>query len=273
MAREENQRLYPPSFAETRAYYGITPFMPERLPGENELPYSDGANVETERHGIQSRLLVDPLHLAWYDRDFFAGVNNFVYFSDSQIMNNDFRGPDVYVVMDVPRRERKSWVAWENDGRVPDVVVELLSISTAHIDKGEKMFVYRDRMRLPEYFWFDPYNAEDFAGFRRTFVNGQYEYLPIKPAPNGALYSERMGLYLTPWYGTILDAETTWLRWADTNGVLLPTGVELAEEKQREAEQAQREATQARKNAEQAEQKAQELEALLAQYRQQFGEL
>ena len=273
MAREEEPRLYPPSLAETRAYYGITPAIPLRLPGEDELPYSDGENLETDRHALQSRLLIEPLYAAWQDRNFFAGGNNFVYFSDSQVMNNDFRGPDVYVVMDVPRRERKSWVAWENDGRVPDVVVELLSVSTAHIDKGEKMFVYRDRMRLPEYFWFDPFDADDWAGFRRTLIGKRHEYIPIQPNADGAMFSERTGLYLVRWHGIHQDVEATWLRWADADGKLLPTANEIAEQAQYEAKQAQREAEQAQRETEQAQQKTRELETLLAKYRAQFGDI
>jgi Uma2 family endonuclease len=38
------------------------------------------------------------------------------------------------VVLDVPRRERKSWVVWEEE-KAPDVVIELLSESTAKKDK------------------------------------------------------------------------------------------------------------------------------------------
>ena len=39
----------------------------------------------------------------------------FLYFSKTQAKNNDFRGPDVFVVMNTSRRERKSWVVWEED--------------------------------------------------------------------------------------------------------------------------------------------------------------
>jgi len=88
----------------------------------------------------------------------------FVYYSLEQARNQDFKGPDVFVVLVVPRRERKSWVVWE-EGKGPDVVIELLSNSTAEHDKTAKKQTYQNRLRVPEYFWFDPFNPEDLAGF------------------------------------------------------------------------------------------------------------
>jgi Uma2 family endonuclease len=56
-------------------------------------------------------------------------------------------------------------VCWEEE-KTPDVVIELLSDSTAEADKGEKKLISQNRMRVPEYFWYDPFNSEDRAGFR-----------------------------------------------------------------------------------------------------------
>jgi hypothetical protein len=66
----------------------------------------------------------------------------FVYFSQLQVKRNDFRGPDVFVALDVERKERKSWVAWEEGGRLPDVVIELTSDSTRHVDHVDKKRTY-----------------------------------------------------------------------------------------------------------------------------------
>nr|WP_322505530.1 hypothetical protein [Chroococcidiopsis cubana] len=44
-----------------------------------------------------------------------------------------------FVALDVDgSRERQGWVVWEEDGRYPDVIVELLSPSTAKVDRGVK---------------------------------------------------------------------------------------------------------------------------------------
>jgi hypothetical protein len=110
------------------------------LPGQDELPSEDGEHMETGFHDAQDALLKDTLIEAWAERlDFFVAGNMFVYFSEQQIRSNDFRGPDVFVVLDVEAKGRKSWVAWEEGGRLPDVVIEVTSDSTAHIDRGEKM--------------------------------------------------------------------------------------------------------------------------------------
>lgn len=92
--------------------------------------------METQRHVLQLDLLMYPVLLLWTDRqDVFVGGNMFVYFSLEQVRTQDFRGPDFFAVLDVPKRERKSWVVWQ-EGKGPDLVIELLSESTAEQDKG-----------------------------------------------------------------------------------------------------------------------------------------
>ncbi len=77
-------------------------------PTQDELPSDDGIPMETQRHGLQMQLLVRPLSrwLKTQGREAFVGGNMFVYFSPNQVRNEDYRGPDVFVVLDVPRRDR-----------------------------------------------------------------------------------------------------------------------------------------------------------------------
>ena len=215
-------------------------------PTQAELPYSDGDPMESERHILQMQLLMDTLRTHWADRDVFIGGNMFVYFSLQQVRNRDFRGSDFFVVLDVPRGERKSWVIWE-EGKGPDVVIELLSESTAEEDRGRKMRVYQDWLRVPEYYWYDPFSAE-WAGFKLS----NRQYTPLAPDEQGRLTSDSLGLLLTRWTGTYKGIEATWLRFAQADGTLLPTPDEQAEA---------------------AERRAAELEARLARYRERFGDL
>ena len=105
-------------------------------PTEDELPCDDGMPMETQRHVLQLQLLMDPLKLFWTDRqDVYVGGNMFVYFSLEQVRHRDFRGPDFFAVLGVPKRDRKSWVVWQ-EGKGPDLVIELLSESTAAQDKA-----------------------------------------------------------------------------------------------------------------------------------------
>ena len=200
-----------------------------RPPTQDELPYDDGMPMETHRHVLQMVLLTDTLALAWAGRpNVFIGANMFVYFSPDQVLTHDFRGPDVFVVLDTPhQRVRKSWVVWEEE-KAPDVVIELLSESTAQRDKTEKKLIYQDRLRVPEYFWYDPYTGE-LAGF--ALRGGQYE--PIAAHATGRLRSRRLDLLLVRWEGVYRDEEASWLRWATPDGVLRPTAVERAEQAER----------------------------------------
>jgi Uma2 family endonuclease len=233
----------------------------ELPPTEDELLYDDGVPMETERHVLQIYLLMEPLKLHWADRqDFFVGGNMFVYFSPEQVRNYDFRGPDVFVALGVSRRERKSWLVWQ-EGKGPDVVIELLSDSTAAKDKTEKKEIYQDRLRVPEYFWFDPFGGE-LAGFALRAG----KYVPLKPDAQGHLTSRRLQLSLTRWQGKFQDVEAQWLRWATLEGQILPTQEEVAEQERQRAEQE-------RQRAEQERQRAADLEAKLARYREQFGDL
>jgi Uma2 family endonuclease len=237
-------------------------------PTQDELPYDDGMPMETQRHVMQLQLLMDPLRLFWADRqDVYVSGNMFVYFSLEQVRNQDFRGPDFFAVLDVPKRERKSWVVWE-EGKGPDVVIELLSESTAARDKGEKKDVYQNCLRVPEYFWFDPFSAE-WAGF--ALREGVYESI-IEDA-QGRLVSQRLGLALVRWEGVYQEVSTRWLRWATLAGTLLPTPQEVAEQEQRRADAAQQRADAAQQRADAAQQRAAELEALLARYQERFGDV
>jgi Uma2 family endonuclease len=236
-------------------------------PSEDELPCDDGMPMETQRHVMQLQLLMDPLRLFWAERqDVYVGGNMFVYFSLEQVRNQDFRGPDFFAALDVPKRERKSWVVWQ-EGKGPDVVIELLSESTAARDKGEKKIIYQDRLRVPEYFWFDPFTSE-WAGF--YLHKGVYE--PIVPDVQGRLCSQLLGLALVRWEGAYQDVSIRWLRWATLEGMLLPTPQEVAAQEQQRADAAQRQAEEAQRQAEEARQRAIELEAMLARYRERFGD-
>jgi Uma2 family endonuclease len=219
-------------------------------PTQDELPCDDGVPMETERHKLQMDLLIYPLK-SWLYRQpegGYVGGNMFVYFSLEQVRRQDFRGPDVFVVLGVPRRERKSWVVWE-EGKGPDVVIELLSERTAAEDKGRKKTIYQDQLKVAEYFWFDPFNPDDWAGF--YWQRGIYQTLP--PDDQGRLISKRLGLALVRWHGIYAGVEATWLRWATLEGaLLLPTPQEAleAETRRAEAEKQRAEAEKQRADAE-----------------------
>ncbi|MFE1746915.1 Uma2 family endonuclease [Coleofasciculus sp. H7-2] len=153
---------------------------------------SDEPPLETYLHLQQMLLLIKCLDWWWRSRnDFFVAGNLSIYYSPRQRKSEDFRGPDFFVVLGTERKSRKSWVVWEEDGKYPNVIVEILSDKTAATDRGLKKQIYQDIFRTPNYFWFDPETLE-FAGFQ--LLAGQYQTL--EPNQQGYLWSQQLELYL-----------------------------------------------------------------------------
>ena len=191
---------------------------------------SDEPEMESSLHYAQLALLVSCLEWLWRDRtDFFIGANLTIYFSRQQLKNRDFRGPDFFLMKQTQKRPRKSWVVWEEDGKYPDLIIELLSDSTAETDKALKKVLYQERFHTHEYFWFSPDTLE-FAGFR---LSGQ-EYQPIALNQTGLCWSEELELYLG-----IQDEQ---LRYFNAQGQLILTPEEDAKLAQQQAELAQQQA-------------------------------
>ena len=231
------------------------------LPGQDELPCEDGEPMETLFHDAQGAVLKDTLLDAWAPRrDFFVGGNMFVYFSERQVRNNDFRGPDVFVALDVEDRDRKSWVAWEEGGRLPDVVVEITSESTANVDRGEKMRIYSQIWRTSAYFIFDP-DSEVLEGYRLDASGRRYR--AIAPDERGDLEVAVLGLKLGLRPTSYRRHDRRFVRWLTSDGVPLPTAHErlAAADARAESERARAESERARAESERA--RADELAARL----------
>lgn len=188
--------------------------------------YSDEPPLETDFHRDQIDLLIRLLKYWWKDRpDFYISGNLTVYYNEQQLKKRDFRGPDIFVVLDAEKRDRRSWAIWEEGGKYPNVVIELLSSSTATVDKGAKKKLYQDVWRVPEYYWFHPETME-FAGFR--LMGGTYTAIEL--TDSGRLQSEQLGLEV--------GIHERQLRWFTTDGALIPLPEEA--ERQRANQEQQR---------------------------------
>jgi Uma2 family endonuclease len=198
------------------------------------LPYDDGIPMETPRHRFQMNLLIESLDVRWADRDdFYVGGNMFVHFSLERARNRDFRGPDFFAVLGVPKspdRERLYWASWDEDGRLPDVIIELLSESTEHEDRHRKKEVYQNTFRTHEYFLYSP-GKRDVEGFRLTS-----RYVPIRTNENGWLWCEKLDCWLGFWEGTYQNIDGWWLRFFEKDGTLVPTAVEAESKRRKSAE-------------------------------------
>ena len=191
-----------------------------------DLIFDDGEPLESNRHRIAMNALIRSMLVALAERnDYFAGGNMSVYYSSTQVRNRDFRGPDFFVVLNVDgSKDRQGWVVWEEDGRYPDVIIELISPSTAEVDTGIKKEIYEQIFRTPDYYVFDPFDPSSLQGWNLDLSQG---YQELTRNEKGWLWCQRLGLWLGTWEGAIEGKPGTWLRFYDqqNNLVLLPEEV------------------------------------------------
>ena len=177
---------------------------------------SDEPEMESSQHYLQLLILVTMLNWLWRDRtDYFIGANLTIYYSREQLLNRDFRGPDFFLVKNVTNDLRPSWVVWEEGGQYPNLIIELLSDSTANVDRTIKKQLYQNRFRTPEYFWFSPDTLE-FEGYRLSGHQNQ----AIATNEQGWRWSEELELYL--------GVEQGQLRYFSADGEKIPTPEEFA---------------------------------------------
>jgi Uma2 family endonuclease len=168
--------------------------VPEtRLRGNPNYPTSDGKPMaETDHHRILMLDLIETLK-EWYapqERVYVSG--NLLLF---YVRGNKRRhlSPDVFVVKGVPKGNRLNYILWE-EGKAPQLVIELTSSSTRHEDVSRKFRLYQDVLQVKEYFLFDPfgdYLQPQLQGYRlRAGV-----YHPIRPV-EGRLPSGVVDLHL-----------------------------------------------------------------------------
>ncbi len=239
-----------------------------RLPFE--LVYEDGEPMEDHWHVVGKDLLIDQVRQVMAERgrsDYFTSGNIFVYYSFRQAEDvvkgrSYFRGPDFFYVGGVDgRRERHAWVAWEEGGRLPDLIVELLSPKTAQVDRTTKKELYARTFRTPEYYLYD-FETLNLEGF---LLAGD-AYVPMVPNVQGRLRSRQLGLDLGLWHGLRDEVETTWLRFYHPDGRLVPTRDEAASQRaEAEHQRAEAEHQRAETERERAEAAEARAEAALAE--------
>jgi Uma2 family endonuclease len=209
--------------------------------------YSDEPPLESYLHLQQMILLLTCLEWWWRDRqDFFAAGNLTVYYSPRQRKSEHFRGPDFFVVLGTERKPRKSWVVWEEEGKYPNLIIEILSSTTASTDRGLKKQIFQDIFRTPDYFWFDPDTLE-FQGFH--LLDGQYQAL--EPNEEGRLWSQQLELYLG-----VHDSK---LRFFTSEGYMVLSPTETALQEQQSSRQQRQRADEQQQRADRLAERLQEL--------------
>ncbi len=215
-----------------------------------ELPEEDGEPLESDYHVMQIPLLDELVRLHLGDtQDYFCSGNMFIFYSVEQAIEvagyvkerkprqPRYKGPDFFLVKGVDgRKERTRWVVWEEGGKYPDLIIEIISPSTATKDKEVNVKFYAQVFRVPEYFWFDPFTGE-LAGYR---LAGDV-YARIEPNERGLLWSAVLGAYVGVWEGEWRQRRRRWVRLYDASGALVLTESERAAQERQRAEQAEAE--------------------------------
>lgn len=230
-----------------------------------ELVETDGEPLETAWHRDEIGLLIESIQWQRQDRtDFYVGGNMFIYYSLTQARERKYKGPDFFFVDKVDgTRDRKYWWLFEEDGRYPDVIVELNSESTKDIDLTTKKDLYERQFKTPEYYCYDP-DTQELLGWRL----GDRGYQPIEPNEHGWLWSEQLGLWLGTWEGKYFERQRCWLRFFDVSGNIVLCKAEAMDMKaKQEAARAQQEAA----RAQALEEEVARLKALLAAKEQDNG--
>ncbi|MEL7332012.1 MAG: Uma2 family endonuclease [Cyanobacteria bacterium J06560_2] len=197
----------------------------DSTPQIDDLVIEDDTPVDNFFSAKLQRMLVEILYSSWVS---FGMERPFVADADIGIFSSVNRPPivpDVFVSLDVEApqdfREKKNrtYLVWEF-GKSPDVVIEIVSNKVGN-ELGSKLRDYA-RLGVSYYVVFDPLQQLE-EGVLHVFglTQGAYERLD-QP------WLERVGLGVTLWEGTFEGVTTTWLRWCDRDGQLLPTGVERA---------------------------------------------
>jgi len=229
------------------------------IPDVSDLIIQDDTPVDNLQHEKQMRLLTEPLYGSWQvERPFLAMANVGLFHEPKQTPVV----PDVMLSMDVSlppdwteHKKHLSYFIWER-GKGPDVVIEIVSDKRGG-ERSTKMEHYA-AIRIPFYVVFDTEHQiqeDDLAVF--VLVGDGYEPLP---AP---VFFKKLGIGLKLWHGTFEGVLTTWLRWADQHGQVIPTGAERANAAQQRANAEQQRADAEQQRADSAEARVVELEAKL----------
>ncbi len=159
---------------------------------EEYLPESDGKPMaETDVHRDNMIGLLHALKEKFRDDpQVYVTGNIFVYYLDGTGVRQTPVSPDIFVVHGVAKKDRRIYKV-DDEGKAPEVVIELTSTSTRVEDLVTKHYIYAG-LGVREYFLFDPFRENiqtALHGFR--LESGEYVSMT-----GSHLHSDVLGLDL-----------------------------------------------------------------------------
>lgn len=196
-----------------------------KKPNVIDYPTSDGKPMaETDYHYRQLVDLRDTLDYRFADDPMvYVSGNLLMYYVEGD--KRKHVSPDVFMVKGVEKKKRLYFLTWE-EGKTPNAIIEVTSKSTRKEDIDTKFVLYRDVLKVKEYFLFDPFGDYLKPDRLRGYRLRKGEYAPI-PLVDGRMASLVLGLHLEP------DGNTLRLYDPETKAWLL-TPHELADQAERE---------------------------------------
>ncbi|MCS6808730.1 MAG: Uma2 family endonuclease [Bacteroidota bacterium] len=225
--------------AEEQIRYFTNEELTAHIPDLSTLITEDDTPVDNLFSAKQQRLLVETLHgnvELWNPsrRSFVVDANVGIF----PVPKNTPLVPDVFLSMDVLTDDigsihtTRAYFAWVY-GKMPELVIEIVSNRKG----GEMERKHREyaRQHIPYYAVFDPMRELRGEIFQ-LFALYHGAYTPLQD-----FWMEDLNLGLRLWHGVYEGEETTWLRWCDAHGTLIPTTAESRDyEKQRAEQERQR---------------------------------
>jgi len=237
--------------------------------GQIVYPTSDGRPMgETDLHRNIMFASIESLKLHYAGQQVYVSGNILMFYQPGNRRRHV--SPDVLVVKGLDPHDRENYLLWD-EGRPPNVVIEVTSESTREEDQYDKFEIYRDSVRVPEYFQFDPrgeYLRPALQGYR--LKARRYERIePVSrrlPSRETGLHLERHRRRLRLWD----PATNAWIPTLQESRETLSANWQQAEAQRQQAEAQRQQAEAARCEMEakwqvaeaQAEQLRQELERL-----------
>ena len=203
----------------------------EHLVTEDDTPVD---NIFSEK---QQRLLTETLYASWAgpgpQRTFvaMANVGLFYHAHRPPLVPDVLLSLDAELPSEIHLKENRSYFVWEYGGP-PDVVIEVVSNREGGED-SRKLAVYA-RIGVRYYVIYDPENWLSPEPLR-TYRLEALEYHKL----GDPFWFPNVGLGLRVWEGQYENLDAQWLRWFNSDGVLLPTGREGKESAEARAETAE----------------------------------
>jgi Uma2 family endonuclease len=133
-----------------------------RPTAQRQIEYPTGDGKPMAETDIHRNVMIDLLQTLGNhfkaDPNVYVSGNLLLFYEEGN--PRKYVAPDVFVVRGIPKFPlRDHYLCWK-EGKSPDVIIEVTSKKSRREDQKIKWVLYRDVLKVPEYFQFDP--TEDY---------------------------------------------------------------------------------------------------------------